>query len=434
MRNRNSFDQQILNQIFTISAKHHDRLSSRESTWLEFKEAFNFAELAKYIRTAAAFANAKGGYIVYGIGANPHKLLGLKNEKFNELDPARLSHFLNEHFDPEVIAERHLYELDGKTYGILFIQESHNKPVMCRKGSDDGRSLKEGEIYYRYGGRTQTVRYAELKMLLEERREHEQQLWLQHLREITRIGAVDAGVFDFRTGKVSGTAGNFLIDESLLPQLAFIKEGEFDEKKGKPTIKIIGEAKTISGGVASASAVPQIVKTKGIRSADIILSFLKSSKVDEPQNYFTQICYENSAFLPFYFLLKQASLSLDAARTLIEEEHSTHVSKSKLLDRLNDDLRLLCVTIPTQKSAKGRNKLVLREQLLKKQLSLSNQKELREVLQMVRTLEASEIDEQYLKKHLHSLFMKYYAKGDSVLNDDLRRAIAFLDWKINSYR
>lgn len=34
-----------------------------------------------------------------------------------------------------------------------YFNELRNKPVICRKGSDDGQSLKEGEIYYRYKGR-----------------------------------------------------------------------------------------------------------------------------------------------------------------------------------------------------------------------------------------------------------------------------------------
>ncbi len=65
------FSQERLNRIFTLSKTHSDRIVSRESGWLEFKESFGFQSLGKYIRSAGAFANASGGYIVYGVANSP---------------------------------------------------------------------------------------------------------------------------------------------------------------------------------------------------------------------------------------------------------------------------------------------------------------------------------------------------------------------------
>jgi hypothetical protein len=69
----------------------------------------------------------------------------------------------------------------------------------------------------------------------------EQLLWLDHLKEIARVGVQDAGIFDLRSGKITGSGGSFLIDESLLSQAAFIREGEFSETKGRPVFKIVGK-------------------------------------------------------------------------------------------------------------------------------------------------------------------------------------------------
>ena len=192
----NPFTRDELNRIFAVSPKHPDRLISRENNRLEFKEAFGLLSLGKYIRTAAGFANAKGGYIVYGIGRSPHTLLGIKGDAFDKLDPEKLTHYLNEHFDPSIDWEQHIHELDGRSFGLIYIHESHNKPVICKKSADDAKHLKEGEIYYRYRGRTQTIRYGELKELIEERRKREQLLWFKHLKEIARIGIADAALFD----------------------------------------------------------------------------------------------------------------------------------------------------------------------------------------------------------------------------------------------
>lgn len=353
------FSQEVLNRIFTISAKYQDRLNSRESSWLEFKEAFGFQNLGKYIRSAGAFANAKGGYIVYGVANSPHKLIGMKDERFDQLDPEKLATYLNEHFDPELQWERHIHELDGKLYGILYFRESHNKPVICRKGSDDGKSLKEGEIYYRYQGRTQTIRYSELKELIDERRKHEQLLWFKHLKEIARVGIQDAAIFDLRSGKVSGTGSHFFIDESLLSQVSFIREGEFNETKGNPTLKLIGEVRTVGSSSVGVGSKIQIIKTKGIRTPDIVLAFLRSEKVAEPQNYLTQICYENTAFLPFYFLLKQGKMTLKDAARVVGAEPSTQQAKKKLLDRIGDD-SCLKMPMPCAGLVAGQRKLRVR--------------------------------------------------------------------------
>jgi len=68
------FSQETLNEIFKISPHKPDRVISRECSWLEFKESFGWASIPKYMRTFAAFANAKCGYIVFGIANRPHIL------------------------------------------------------------------------------------------------------------------------------------------------------------------------------------------------------------------------------------------------------------------------------------------------------------------------------------------------------------------------
>lgn len=419
-----------LNRIFATSVKFPDRLTSRENSWLEFKEAFGFKSLGRYIRSAAAFANVKGGYIVYGVANSPHRMVGLRDKSFDQLDPERLTQFLNEHFDPEIEWGRHLYELNGKTFGLLYFAESRNKPVICKKGTDDGKLLREGEIYYRYNGRSQTVRYAELKELMDERRKQEQRLWFKHFKEIARVGIQDVGIFNLKSGGVSAAGGRLLIDPSLLSQIAFIREGRLTERKGAPTLRVTGEAQVI-GGSAAAGDKLRIIKTKGIRASDIILGFLRSEKILEPQAYLTQVCYESSAFLPFYYLLKQAGLSLTETENLIRNEPSTQPAKSKLLQRLNDDANLR-LAVPKPHTSSGQRKLQVRSTLLKREVpSNLDERCLRDVLSVLRTLSKKEIDPSYINPLLERLFNKYYARGDSAINSEFRRAVSYLDFALN---
>ena len=424
----NPFTRDELNRIFAVSSKHPDRLISRENNSLEFKESFGFGSLGKYIRTAAGFANAKGGYIVYGVARSPHTLLGMKGDAFEKLNVEKLTNYLNEHFDPSLEWDQHIHELGGKAFGLIYIHESQDKPVICKKSADDAKHLKEGEIYYRYRGRTQIIRYPELKELIEERRKREQLLWFKHLKEIARIGIADAALFDLRTGTVKGARGNLVIDESLIPQLAFIRDGEFSETKGKPTLKLIG---SVEIGGSTNRTVPgkvQVVKTRGIRATDIIRCFLTAQKVPEPAAYLTQIAWESSAFLPCYYYLRLAGASVEQAIGLIEKEHSTTQAKTKLIARLNGD-DALSVMMPAENNANGQRKLAVRKHLLARKVrDNASGKELGDLLDMVRTLKKSDLPLTYLRELLLGIFNRNFAKQDQTVNDKIRRAICYADW------
>ena len=60
-------------------------LKSRESNTVEFKEAFNKGNTAKYAKTMAAFSNNRGGYIIFGVKDNPRTVVGLSNSNFDNL-------------------------------------------------------------------------------------------------------------------------------------------------------------------------------------------------------------------------------------------------------------------------------------------------------------------------------------------------------------
>jgi len=194
-------------------------------------------------------------------------------------------------------------------------------------------------------------------------------------------------------------------------------------------LKIIGEAKAVGGAHVAAGGRTHIVKTKGIRSPDIVLGFLRSEKIVEPQNYLTQICYENTAFLPFYFLLKQSKITLDQAASIISDEHSTQPARTKLLERIKCDDGLK-VPMPFSGNAAGQRKLKNRELLLKKEIPTNPEIQcLKDILAMIRTIQRAELDAGYTKGLLERWFNKHYAHGD--LNHEIRRAVCYIDWLLN---
>ena len=126
--------------------------------------------------------------------------------------------------------------LDSSTFASHTISRFYVERVLTTAS----RSRREKSTIVTAGGLKPSV-IQNLKELIEERRLREQLLWLDHLKEIARVGVQDAGIFDIRSGKITGSGGSFLIDESLLSQAAFIREGEFSETKGRPVFKIVGK-------------------------------------------------------------------------------------------------------------------------------------------------------------------------------------------------
>ena len=231
-----------LKHIFKFHDTIPDRIISRESNTIEFKESFNWNSKDKYGCTAAAFSNNRGGYIVFGVKNRPRDLVGLSNDNFENLDESKIAEFLNSIFSPEILFEKYLENVNSKKVGIFHIIQNPKKPVVCIKNSGD---LQEAVIYYRYNARSEKIKYPALNALLEEIQLREKQSWMEHFERISKIGAENALILDTIEGKIEGHGGTLVIDEKLLPKLNFIKEGHFAEK-GVPTLKLIGDVKPIT--------------------------------------------------------------------------------------------------------------------------------------------------------------------------------------------
>lgn len=133
-------------------------------------------------------------------------------------------------------------------------------------------SLKEGDIFYRYGGRSERIRYEELSAIIDHARKVEEQLWLNFAQRAAKVGIENACLLDLGTGKITGNGGSIVIDENLLSKIAFIKEGEFVETKGKPAIRLIGDIEDVSTGKIVVRETTRKV-VKAIEPNDLIKAF-----------------------------------------------------------------------------------------------------------------------------------------------------------------
>lgn len=426
----NCFSNGILNSIFKKSSVFHDRLISRESRWLEFKKSFNWNSRAYYARTCAAFANTNGGYLVFGVDSNPHKLIGLQSANFDEIDPSVVSAFFNEYLSPEIEWSAQIYEFEGQKYGIIFISEIDEKPIICTKTIGDAKDLKEGEIYYRYNGRTSVIRYPELRSILEEGKQKEKRIWLEYLSRIARIGVREAGIIDLESGEITDASGTHIVSKSILPNLNYIKEGEFKEIEGQPAIKVSGESKIGGGALLPTTQTIYRERPIAIHAPEIIGAFLNQENVMEPKEYLKAICFESSAFLPIYYFMKLSNLKRDDTKNLIQETKSTSQAKNKLIHRLDSDKNLK-LSAPKSNTDVGKKKLEYLKFVLQKDFTLVSSlsgKDLNYFLQVIRTLNLDQIDVNFLRSTLLQIFAKYYGDKSANLSSDIRVSVCFLDF------
>ncbi len=214
----------------------------RESKNIEYKEAFNHAGWDEYLRNFAAFANNDGGYIIFGVKDRPKEPIGLNEraaEMFDSIDEEYISGEINKLFAPTINWEKQSVKAFGKPFGIIYVYKGNLKPVIAKQ--DEG-AIKNGEIYYRYSGRVQKIEYGELNEIIENRIKENTDQIKSLLSKISEIGPSNAAVLDVERGVLEKDKDNILVlDEELIPKIKFIKEGEFSEKKGAQTLKLVGE-------------------------------------------------------------------------------------------------------------------------------------------------------------------------------------------------
>ena len=192
------------------------RLVRRESQVLEFKRSFSFGALAEYFRDFAAFANNRGGYMIFGVEDSPRRPTGLNGpawDRFNDLDPRRLTEPLLAMFAPDIRWEQGAFEINSRRFGVIRIYEADEKPVIARKNQEP---VRDGEIYYRYRGQTQKIKHAEMERIIAARIDTTNRNWTNLLRDIGRIGVNHAAVLDTTRSGIDGDVAKVLvIDEDL---------------------------------------------------------------------------------------------------------------------------------------------------------------------------------------------------------------------------
>jgi len=230
-------------------------------------------------------------------------------EQFDELDPETVTGHLNDLFTSNIRWEHEIFEISGLKFAAFYVYEADIKPIICKKDEGKAQILKNGDIYYRYGGRTQKIQYGELEAIINKRIEQTNKQWLDLVQKIGKSGPQNAAILDTERGLIEKRDNQILVvDEELVKNMQWIKEGEFSETKGAKTLKLIG------------SVVP-------INQVEVVKK-VKENKLREYPLSAQQLVYEVKSKWP---RIKQNEIYRIIAENDIKnnKEYSTYVFRNK---------------------------------------------------------------------------------------------------------
>ncbi len=311
------------------------RFKFGESDTHECKQDFGFKHAGKWLRAVAALSNNSGGYIVFGVkdkkvtggkvDPESYKVIGLKGADFENADPADFTKRIKSTFDPTPKVETGVFEIDGIRVGIMYIHQHGSRPVIAQRG--DGDQVKEGDIFFRYPGQSTRIKYSDLRSILDDRDRQAREQILPMVEKLLQLGPRDAMVTDLADGIISDEKRSIVIGEDLLDKIKFIRAGEFDEKEGEPTLKLVGDVQAVdgSGGVLH----------KGfVTPTDLIRDFLDGASPYDPKDYVRcAVEVSNGAWLPMHFYGEKAGLDRKGLADFIYTTKAPGKRKQTYADR-----------------------------------------------------------------------------------------------------
>ncbi|MEZ5357840.1 MAG: hypothetical protein R3F48_03350 [Candidatus Zixiibacteriota bacterium] len=156
---------------------------------------------------------------------------------------------------------------------------------------------------------------------------------------------------------------------------------------------------------------------------------MKKNKVESPEDYISQICFETTAYLPVYYYINKSKMKTTKIIEMINGIVSRSPTKNKLLERLKGN-NSNYFRLPSKDGRTYEEKSEFVAQALNENLNRKlSGKKLIYCLQAIRSIEPNAISRKskYLRKLLLEWFNKYYSNSDSNLAHNLRRTICWLD-------
>lgn len=288
----NPFSQASLDSVLRVDCER-GRVKASETDRVEFKLVWNGGQADEYARSMAAFANNRGGYLVFGIKDGTGEIVGLPSDKFAGYDPARLSARVHDVVQPELDWDKTVIEICGKNVGLIYVAECHLKPIV---GIKDTGSIKDGAVYFRYGGETRHIRHVDLMNLIMEREKRLSATISDQVARIAEVGPYDAAILNITAGELEVSGRSLLLAKPLREQINRLARGEYQGED---------EAFELSGsvGVKGEARGPTVIKGR-VSDYDVLRDFIDRVNVANPFDYIRHFLDTQTVWLPlFWFVL-----------------------------------------------------------------------------------------------------------------------------------
>lgn len=221
-----------------------NRVRNREGVRREFKRSYEQAAVIRYAKTLAAFANADGGCLIFGVTDAPRTIIGCDVALLP--DEATLSNELQRLFEPAIRFEMEEREVGGFTLAAICVEPAAIKPVICKKTvtrqrppkkpgdkPTDETVLCEGDIYYRYAGKSERIRFAELVAIFAARDQRIFKALAENLAAMQKIGVDRVGIVDVTAAGGHGDISRMYVSREAAKALKLIDKGRFVESENE---------------------------------------------------------------------------------------------------------------------------------------------------------------------------------------------------------
>jgi hypothetical protein len=413
-----AMNEKILRAFFERNASGAWRCTAGETDEFECKEGFSLRNFGKPLRTIAGFANNRGGYLFFGVKDKPDNfaVCGLADDRFTETDQNKFSQTIRAVLEPTPRFRVASLKLDALTVGVIHVEPHTAKPVIASKTEGD---VAEGAIYYRYPGETKAICYSDLRAILDERDQRSREAILPMVQRLLELGPKDAMVANLADGQLEGGTRPILIDPQSLGRIKFIREGQFDEFDGAPTLRVIGDAETVPAEVLS----PVRTVREEVTVDAILRNFIERNPVEQPLSYFSQASHEQGWIFPIFYYLHLAGQSRKGAITALK---ASKIAKPKARDEL---IKLLSGRRTLYSKLGGQRGATFNHIRNTRELEISTPRYAKTICSALTGM--WEVDSGSFD-HFHDLLSKSLAvweagSGDSDLLGYIRRAAARLD-------
>lgn len=395
-----------------------DYIENEESETIEYKQSFGAIKDDTLLKSIQGMANNKGGFIVFGIseenndGIKKYYIKGIDEKQCKNFmqDNKRINEVLIYNFRESIRFKRNCKKINQKLVAYIQIFESNDKPLINNNG----------EIYYRYNAETRKIAKLDLLRIINERQEKELHLTMKkHIENIFKNGIENSAILNVVTGKVEGKGGNFLINQDLLPKIAFIKEGHFVEKGGTPALIPKGSVETISAdGVIISHNVHKNIDEKYIYK--IFFSQQNISK-QEAEACIEAMAEFQASLLPMRYFMQKADMNKDKLiKFLISISNNTR--KKSFVDKKIENINK---NKPEKLEVKNEfigniNDKVSLLEIIKKD------DDMRKISVAIMNLNKDQIDKNYILSELSALY-DHCVKNNKKQVSHVRKAIAYID-------